>query len=379
MKLKWNISFFVVVAVIACLSLRNYQNSVYDWDMPGYLGCLYSVKFPDDPDKVRRFTYSEIKKKATAYEFKAITGTLKVRHTARYAFAFSTQSFTEQLPYYKIKVGYNLTVLLLYESGLSSTDCITLLNIFSYFLSGILIFLILKIIFPKNYLLVVWLTVGIMLLPPLTEMSVISTPDIFTFQFLMVFTIGFLKKWNHWIIYMVLFAILFTRPDYLPFAISYLASVGLYGYYKYKKLDSSYIFQGGILLVLYFIIVKASGYPGWKHVFYDSFIYRRPLISGTPPDFTFTEYLNVIYRKIIYFKRITIISFGLSGLIFYFAKDRWIRIFSLLLLINIYIKFFIFPHSSELRFFFGFIMMLLFICLSEISKKYNGFRLRKIA
>lgn len=379
MNTRWKISFFFIVGVIICLSLWNHRNRVYDWDMPGYIGCLYAFKYPDAPDQVRELTYSNIKKAATAYEFKDITGTLKVPDKARQAFAFNTKAFTEQLPYFKIKAGYNLTVLILYESGFSSPDAISFLNIFSYFISGILLFFILKLIFPENHLLAVLLTIGIMLLPPVTYMSRVSTPDLFIFQFLLVFMIGFLKKWSRWIMFAVLFSITLTRPDYLPLALSYLAFTGIYKYFNAKKLDFDLVIQAILLTVLYFAIIKISGYPGWKNLFYDSFIYRRPFISAHSPDFTLNDYLNIIYNKVIYFKRVTLISFGLTALIFYCSKDRWIRAFSVVVLINIYIKFLIFPHSAGLRFFFGYIIMLLIICLSVISRKYNGFRLRKIA
>lgn len=379
MQTGWKISFFFIVGVITWLSFWNYRNRIYDWDMPGYIGCLYTLKFPDAPDQVRQLTYSDIRKKASAYEFRDITGTLKIPDRARQAFAFNTKAFTEQLPYYKIKAGYNFAVLLLYESGCSSPDAVGLLSIFSYFISGMLVFFILKIIFPENYFLAVFLTVGIIFLPPVTYMSRVSTPDLFVLQFLLVFMIGFLKKWNRWIMFTVLFAIIVTRPDYLPLVLSYLILTIVYGYLLRKKPDFSLVLQGIVLLVLYAAIIKTSGYPGWKHLFYDSFIYRRPLISGTPPDFTFNDYLNILYKKIIYFKKVTLMSFGLTGLIFYISKDRWIRAFSVVILVNIYIKFLIFPHSAGLRFFFGYIMLLLFIFLSVLSRKYNGFRLRKIA
>jgi hypothetical protein len=364
---------------MACLSFWNYQNRVYDWDMPGYIGCLYTLKFPDAPDRVHQLTYSDIRKKASSYEFRDITGTLKIPDEARQAFAFNTQAFTEQLPYFKIKTGYNLAVLLLYDSGFSSPDAVSLLSIFSYFISGLLVFSILKIIFPENYVLAILSAIGIMLLPPVTYMSRVSTPDLFVLQFLLVFMIGFLKKWSRWIMFSVLFVITFTRPDYLPLALSYLVLKGIYGYFIDRKPDSNLAIQGIILVVLYLTIIKISGYPGWKHLFYDSFIYRRPLISGSPPDFTLHDYLDIIYTKVIHFKKVTLISFGLTGLIFYCSEDRWIRAFSVVVLINIYIKFLIFPHSAGLRFFYGYIMLLLFICLSVLRRKYNGFRLRKIA
>ena len=379
MKTKWRLSFFFILMVIASLSFWNYKNRVYDWDMPGYIGCLYTLKFPDSPDKIRQLTYSEIQKKAPEFQYKDILGTLKPADKARQAFANNTQAFIEQLPYFKIKVGYNLGVLILYELGFSSPDSVTLLSVFSYFISGLLLFFILKNIFPENYILASVLSIGIMLLPPITYMSRVATPDMFIFQILLVFMLGFVKKWNRWIMFIILFAITFTRPDYAPFTLSYLGIAGIYEYFKNKKLDFIFAIQGIILLILYFTIIKLSHYPGWKHLFYDTFIHRREFISGPSPDFSLQEYLTIIFNKIIYFKKVTVTSVGLLVLTFYLSKDSWIRAFSVIVLVNIYIKFLFFPHSSGLRFFFGYIMLLMIIFLYALSKKYNGFKLRKIA
>lgn len=379
MKVKWRYSFFIVLAIITFLSFWNYKNRIFDWDMPGYIGCLYTLKYPDDPDKVRTLTYTEIGKEAPELQYKDILGVLTPPDKARQAFAGNTQAFSEQLPYFQIKVGYILAILLLYEAGFSSPKSVLLLSMLSYFISGLLFFYILKIIFPENYLLTVIITVGILLLPPMTYMARVSTPDMFTFQFLLVFMIGLLRKWNQWIMFLVLFVITFTRPDYIPFTLSYLVVKGMYEYHQTKKLNFLLAIQGIVLLILYIAIIKLCNYPGWKHLFYDTFIYRRHFISGQPPDFSLKEYFEILYIKIIYFKRVTVISAGLLGLTFYFSKDRWIRICSLLIFANIYIKFLFFPHSSGLRFFFGFIVMLFIVFLWAASKKFNGFKLRKIA
>lgn len=378
MKSGWRISFFFIVIIIAALSFWNYENRVYDWDMPGYIGCLYALKFPDAPDTIRTLTYQEIQKKSPENQFRDILG-IKPADKARQAFAHHTKAFNEQLPYFQIKVGYNLGILILYESGLSSPDAVTFLSIISYFISGLLLFSILKIIFPENYILAVILTIGIMLLPPMTYMSRVATPDMFIMQFLLVFMIGLIKKWKTWIMFLVLFAITFTRPDYAPFTLSYLAVAAGYEYLRNKKINLNFIIQAIILFSLYFAIMKMFGYPGWKHLFYDTFIHRREFISGSPPNFSFNEYLSIIYEKVIYFKKVTLTSVALVILTFYLSKDGWIRTLAVFVLANIYIKFMFFPHSSGLRFFFGYIVLLIILFLYVLGKKYNGFKLKKIA
>lgn len=379
MKTGWRISFFFIIIIIAVLSFWNYKNRIYDWDMPGYIGSLYTLKFPDAPDTIRKLTYSEIQKKAPEDQFRDILGIQKPADNARQAFANNTRAFMEQLPYYQIKVGYNLGILFLYQLGLSSPDAVLFLSVISYFISGLLLFYIIRIIFPENYILTGVLTISIMLLPPMTFMARVATPDMFVLQFLLIFMMGIIQQWKKWTMFSVLFAITFIRPDYTPFTLSYLAVAGIYGYLNNKKIEIAFILQSIILFTLYVSITNFYDYPGWKHLFYDTFIYRREFISGSPPDFSINDYLAIIFTKIIYFKKVTITSVGLLILTFCLSKDLWIRTLAVFFLINIYIKFLFFPHSSGLRFFFGYIILLIILFLYVLSKKYNGFKLRKIA
>lgn len=379
MKKQWGFSFFFILIIMVSLSIWNYKNRVYDWDMPGYIGSLYVMKFPDSADKIHAVTYKDIRKEAPDLGYNDIIGTLKPPDKARQAFANNTRAFMEQLPYYQIKVGYNLAVLFLYELGFSSPDSVLLLSIIAYFFSGMLLFYILKIIFPENYLLACSLSLAIMLLPPIIFMSRTSTPDMFVLQFLMLFILGFIQKWSKVIMFLILFAITFVRPDYIPLTLSYLASVGIYEYWKYKKIDFTLALQGIALLVFYFTVIKFYHYPGWTHLFYDTFINRRPYIYGPPPYFTFSDYLSIIFSKLIYFKKVTLTAVALLALVFYLSKNLRLRIFSVLIFINIYIKFLFFPHSSVVRFFMGFIVLLIIAFLYALSKKYNGFQIQKNA
>jgi hypothetical protein len=346
--------------------------------MPGYLGCLYTSQFPNAPEKVKDLTFAFIKQEAPVDHYNDIIG-LKPIDKTRQAFENSTKSFTEQIPYFQIKVGYNLIISLFYNLGFSPPMSVLFASLISYFISGLLMFYLLKIIFPDNYLIAVGLTVIIAILPPMTYMSRVSTPDIFIFQFLLVFAISLIKRWNKWIVFLILMTITFTRPDYIPFTFSYVVVLVLFEYYKNRKIDLFLLGQGAILVFLYLFIIKFYNYPGWKDLFYDSFIYRRPTISEQPAVFSFGDYLNILFSKIIYFKKVSLISLSMLAAIFYLSKDQWVRVCAVFVFINIYIKFVFFPHSSGLRFFFGFIMLLFIALLYALSKKYNGFKLNKIA
>ena len=378
MEKKWKFSFLFLLPILAVLSFWNYNNRVYDWDMPGYIGSIYTSQYPNNPQKVKELTYNSIRKEAPADHYNDLIGK-NPKDVARQYFEKDTKAFSEQLPYFQIKVGYNLAIFLLHKMGFTAPMSVLFLSIISYFLSGILLFFIFRIIFPKNISIGFFATVGILLLPPMTYMARVSMPDMFILQFLLIFMIGLFNHWRKWIMFLILFAITFIRPDYITFTLTYLVTGLLFNFHEKRKINFTIIWQAGILLLLQIFIVKFYHYPGWKNLFYDSFICRRPIISEEAADFGVKDYLQILFRKIIYFKKVSLIALSILGLIFYMSKDKMTRIYSVFIFANIYIKFIFFPHSSELRFFFGFILLLLIMLFYAISQRYNRVELDKIS
>lgn len=369
MKVELKLSFFLIISILAALTFWNYQNRVYNWDMPGYLGSMYTSEFPNSQDKVRIITYDEIKKEAPADQYTDIIG-IKQWNIPRQYFVKNTQSFTEQLPYFQIKVGYILVITLFYKLGLSSPMAVLFTSLISYFFSGLLLFYIIKLLFPKKYWFAIGLTAAVMLLPTMTDMSRVSTPDMFIFQFILIFMIGLIKKWSKWGMFVLLFVMTFIRPDYITFTLTYIIAVFFFYYFREKKIDFSLIAQGAVLLLMYLAIIKFYHYPGWKDVFYDTFIDRRPIISTHPIEVSLKDYLSIIYIKMINFKKVTLSVSIMITIVFWFSKDAWVRMISVLFLVNVYIKFFFFPHTAGLRFFFPFIFPLFIMMLHVLSQKY---------
>lgn len=376
MNLKWGLSFLFFILGLSFLTYSCYQNRVYDWDMPGYLGSVYSWEFPDDAKKVQEKVYSDIQKEASKTEFNDI---LHYNH-ANEVFYTDYKAFGEQLPYYQIKVGYNAAVYVLYKIRFTGPHSVLLTNIFSYFIAGLLLFYLVKFLFPENYFMAPLISLFILWFPPVRSMAENPTPDTFLFVFTLLFTISVLQKRKSIVQFLILVCCVLIRPDYILFAATYLFAVFAFKYFtESKKLEYSLIIQGLLLVVMYVAIIKYYNYPGWKDLFYDSFFYRRPIISAEKADFTFKRYFDFLIFKLVNFKKISLASLILLGGTFYFSKENWIRILAALFFINIYIKFIFFPDSANLRFFIGFVILLFIVFLYAISKKYNGLQLGKIA
>lgn len=376
MKLKWGLSFLFFILGLSFLTYSCYQNRVYDWDMPGYLGCIYSWDFPDNPEKVHELTYLSIKKEASNFQYQEIVSTTFQNKI----FEKNYKAFSEQIPYYKIKVGFNAFVYILYKCGFSGPLSVLLVNIIAYFISGLLLFYFCKYLFPHNYFIAPVISLLILFLPPVKGMAENPTPDMFLFVFMLMYAISLLQNRSYTLQFVLLVCCVLVRPDYILFAISCLFARLIYIYLReQKKINYGLILHGFIIALLYIFIIKFYHYPGWKHVFYDSFIYRRPIISAEEPNFSFKQYWDLLVFKLINFKRITLSSAILVSLIFYFSKDLWIRIIAILFFLNIYFKFIFFPDGGTLRFFIGFVLLLFIVFIYALSKKYDGFKLRKIA
>ena len=360
------------------LSIWNFKNRMYDWDMPGYMGCFYTLIEPNNPKEIHQRIYQEIKKEAPEKEYIDIIG-INLYDRTRQWFTKSEQSFTEQLPYFQIKIGYNITLLALYKIGFTGPMSVTILSVISYFISGILLFFVLKTIFPNKPWLSSLLTVGICLLSPMTHMAQISTPDMFIFQFMMLFMIALLRRWNQWAMFIIQFLIVFVRPDYITFSLTFYITQSILEYLNTKKINYLVIIQCAILVTMYIAILKYYNYPGWKALFYDTFIYRRPFISKEKADFTISKYLNIFFGKLLYFKKVTLSCILMLTGIFCFSKDKFIRFFAICFVVNIYIKFALFPQSAALRFFFPFIALLLFMFFYSVNRKYPNLKIGKIA
>jgi hypothetical protein len=346
--------------------------------MPGYLGSIYSWDSPKNSEKVHSLTYSSIKKEASAEKYSDIISL----NVANKVFEENPVAFAEQLPYYQIKIGYNFFIYLFYKLGFSGPTSLFIINFLSYFLSGLLIFYFLKSVFPHNYFLAPIVSTAILCLPALQEMAENPTPDIFSLVLLLLFMISVLDGKSKTLPFIFLLFSILIRPDYIIFGLSYIVMILIYKYFVKAKTADLYslIFQGIVLTAVYIFIIKYFNYPGWKDVFYDTFIHRRPIISEEAAHFTFRQYWDLVIFKFINFKRIIVVSCTLLFAVFYISKDLFVRMLSVLVFLNIYFKFLLFPQGGTLRFFLGFVIILFLILIYAISKRdFKIFKLNKIS
>lgn len=357
MQKIFSASFVAVIIFAAFFSWFNFQNREYDWDMPGYLGAYYELKLGDNPELVHQKVYSSIKAEASPKEFHNLTGS-DDRRNARFQFTRDYEAFAQQIPYYEVKFLHNALIYFLAEIGFSPPIASLLPNVIFYFLSSILVFLIGRNIFNnssfKNIPLLLFLL--FVLHPGLRFISKISTPDFMAIFLLLLFFFGLIKKYSLLYLSIILFLLMLCRPDFLVFGGTFLGIIFLHDLINLKKFRWDTVLYAGVLLATYFALVMYFDYPGWKHVFYDTFIHRRFYISE-PVDLSFDQYVGVLLKNIINFKKITLVALVTLILGLKFSKSRFEVLFTILLFANIYLKFLMFPAVGEIRFYIGFLVV----------------------
>ena len=340
--LKKNIFHILLLLASIALFYSNLQNKDYNWDLPGYLGSSYLVQNVDKQELLSQ-VYSSIQKQASEKEFKEVIGNQKPGNW-RFFISQNSTAFYAQIPYYSIKVFYIFFIYFFQSIGFSGWDAVIFPNLISYFISGFLLFAIFNSIF-NNKAISFFLCVILLLIPPFRDLATSPTPDIIIVLLVLWLLYSFLKKHELYIQSLILLLVIFTRPDYIIFSLTYLASY----------------------FILYYLILTVNNYPGWKDVFYDTFIQRRNFVTGTA-DFSFQEYRKVIFFNIVNFKRITCLSLLLLVSVFSLTKDLRLRVFACMAFFNIFLKFIFFP-STEPRFYVAFILFL-FIILIFSAKQY---------
>lgn len=364
----FSILFFLVFSLY--LTVQNYENRLYGWDMPGYLGAIYKTDNPYSNEKVHSMVYKSIQKESSKTAFEKTIGKNPFG-AATTEFARSAKSFDEQIPYYQVKHSYNAFGYAFYSLGFSAPKSLLIVNGIFYFLTGIFLFLIFLKIFSNNTFFASILSLLILFLPPIRQMASDATPDMVCLSILLLFLFSVLKKYSKLFQFAILLNLILVRPDMIIFALTYFFLLIIYNYFITKKHVFESLIYMFVLGSVYVGIVKFYDYPSWRDVFYDSFIYRRLYISKESPNFTISEYLDVVFANLKNFKKISLLAILFLGSIMYFSKITWEKWFGIFIFVNIYLKFLFFPMAGEYRFFIGYILILVIWLIFILKRKFS--------
>lgn len=370
---KWSnkIYLFILFAVSLVLFYLNFEQREYGWDMPGYLGSYYLVEHPNNNLSIQENVYSAIKSEAPKAQYDKMVGFHEKGNWNDWI-SKNEAAFNLQIPYYSIKVFYVFLIFCFHKIGFSLPIAAFLPDMISFFIFGFLLYTIFREILKGQKLIPLVFTLILLLIPPFRYLATIPSPDMLTILCLTWFAFSVVKNHKLYIQFMILMLVIFSRPDFIIFGLSYLGTYFLYDFLCKKRINWIPVLFGMAMMITYFLIININNYPGWKDVFYDTFIQRRKVITGNA-DFTINKYWQVLLNNLINFKKITVIAFCLFAAVFYFSKDLWVRSLAAILVLNIYLKFAFFPAPGEYRFFVGFLLLLLITAIYAAKDKIRNF------
>lgn len=351
----------IFLLLISAIALVIFQKADYDWDMPAYIGCVEQLK-TNNSVEMHKNTYQLLEKKLSTAQYLKVTGTTP-ENTFRVAMKNSAADFQNQLPYYQIK---SLYIAIIYIISLF-TDCIQALFLLNYFCFLFSAFYISKIFlhFKVKDWLSYLLTFALMCLPASIYIASSPTPDLFAVAFLIYLIYCFVKKESFAYQVVIALLLLLSRPDYLPFILLYISVIW---FFQKEKLGW-YFISIFVLVGTYFLIIKVNEYHGWSSLIYDSF-FRRRISMSESHDFKMTDYFSMVLKHFLNFKKITLLSTALFGIYWFLyrktTQNRAEFFIVMLLYLSIYLRFIIFPAAGEVRFYYGFLLLLALFAIKNI-------------
>ena len=255
---KWFLIDILYILIALSFSIYNFQNREYDWDLPGYLGCLFESEYPGNIEKIKNETYLSIRKEASLKQFDNLIGA----SSHRKVLFENADAFNEQLPYFQVKIGYNLLVRAFYFIGFSAPYSVLYLNSLLFFISILFFYFSLKAIYLEYPFFVFFASVLFSSLPVLHYLSRIATPDILLVLLLLVFANFIINYKNSYFIFFIIFLIMFSRPDYIIFGLSFYFFKILYEYFLLKKFNVNNLIFIILIGTVYFLIIKYYNYLG---------------------------------------------------------------------------------------------------------------------
>lgn len=259
------------------------SNPIVEWDMLAYAASADAMD-GGSAEQIHHRVYSELKDRATAKEFEAITSANHYREVM-YADA---QAFNEQLPYYSIRVTFNTLLAKLHGLGLSLYDAGYFVTASAFVLSLLVLWgslndrihPVLQIVFPIMFY---KYTMDLDVLRQILADSLASVWVVFI-------CIAYIRGTR--LLLPLLALSVFVRVDLVIFSGLFLLL--LFATSERKNYFSLFT-CAAVMFTCFLLVQEWAGSYGWKTLYYFAII--SDMLATHPSEygeigFTFAEYLN---------------------------------------------------------------------------------------
>jgi len=220
MKLKFNNIFYLYayysIFVFIILIYGIHKPSI-DWDIIGYVASAKHFEI-NDKTELHKFVYRNLKKFVSEDKYKELINDGK---QYRIDMAGNPDLFYQQLPFYEIRVLYNLSILFLSKIGVNIFAATYYISAISTVLAALLLLFSIK---DKIYIELLFIFPFFLSLYGIFTVAKFSTPDAMIFLCISLFIYLFLKNKISSILFVMPFFVL-VRTDIIIFNFICLAII----------------------------------------------------------------------------------------------------------------------------------------------------------
>ncbi|BAX81387.1 hypothetical protein [Labilibaculum antarcticum] len=360
MKIITQISFWILLFLgIIYAGLKPN----YNWDMIAYMGCVVQNNTPES-EVLHKKTYEILRQEMGDERANWLSAGNNYRETME----SDHNAFSENLPFYTIRVVYLALVGFFFKLGIPLSYSTVLPSLISVFFIILIVHRVLSKEFNNTFVASV-ISIIVLFLPQTIHLARLSTPDALSTLLLLLITVMYIYNSNWFLIFLVMALSIMTRTDNIIWC-------GLLLFFETffpsdKKNRWLIISFGVCLIVIYFTLNVTHENGGWEILFYHSFIQIQNFPLSLTPALTFKDYVvTMIMQTPDYFPWFLSII-----LAYYYLKN--ISLKELLLLrggkivlaciFSFSIKYVLFP-SFDSRFYFVLVFILFITFIVEWKK-----------
>lgn len=279
---RWRVVIAALgLAVVVTVQLvQSATNPRWNWDLVGYVACAFELTTPD-VEAVQHRTFAAIEHELPA----AVAAELRAGDDYRVAVSSDVESFSQQLPFYRIRPIYTGLLSGAIALGIAPVRATQVVSLAAAILTVIVILLALRRFLPLD--LACLATAAILLVAPVFDTARSSSPDSLAALFAILGTALVTARSRRWQLAgaVVLVATIAVRTDQLLFVAAVLAAVGLG-----RERRREALIAGGAAVILLVTLQSAAGWYGWQALFVHTF--DRPLAypADASPDVSLASY-----------------------------------------------------------------------------------------
>lgn len=335
----------------------------YNWDMVAYMGCVVKIN-TSDSEALHKKTY-EILRQELGDER---TDWMSSGNNYRETMESDHKAFSENLPFYTIRVVYLAIVSFFFKLGIPLSFATVLPSLISVFLIILIIYRVLNKELNNTFVASI-VSIIILFLPQVISLARLSTPDALSTFLLLLITVMYVYNSNWFLIFLIMSLSIMTRTDNIIWCGLLLF---FETFFPSDKKNKWLVISFGVgLLLIYFGLNVVHKNGGWEILFYHSFIQIQNFPLSLTPALTFKDYvITMVMRTPDYIPWLLLIIFAGYCL-------RRISVKELLLLkggkiifaciLSFLIKYVLFP-SFDTRFYFVFVILLFLTAIMEWKK-----------